>query len=39
VVHDEVEVAVSKRVSLGGLGAFAAVARARAGPVESAAVG
>jgi secretion/DNA translocation related TadE-like protein len=39
VVHDEVEVVVSKRVSLGGLGAVAAVARARAGPVESAAVG
>ena len=35
VVGDEVEVVVSRRVSLGGLGAFAALARARAGPVES----
>jgi len=36
VVGDEVEVVVSRRVSLSGLGAFPAVARARAGPVESA---
>jgi secretion/DNA translocation related TadE-like protein len=36
VVGDEVEVVVSRRVSLGRLGAFPTVARARAGPVESA---
>ena len=36
VAGDEVEVVVSRRVSLGGLGTFASVARARAGPVESA---
>ena len=35
VVGDEVEVVVSRRVSVSGLGAFAAVARARAGPVGS----
>ena len=34
VVGDKVEVVVSRRVSLGGLGTFTAVARARAGPVE-----
>jgi secretion/DNA translocation related TadE-like protein len=34
VVGDEVEVVVSRRLRVGGLGAFAAVARARAGPVE-----
>ena len=39
VVGDEVEVVVSRRVSLGGLGAFTAVARARAGPVEPGAFG
>jgi secretion/DNA translocation related TadE-like protein len=33
VVGDDVEVAVARRVTLGRLGAFAAVARARAGPV------
>jgi secretion/DNA translocation related TadE-like protein len=31
---DDVEVVVSMRVNLGGLGAFTTVARARAGPVE-----
>jgi len=35
VVGDEVEVLVSRRVSVSGLGTFPAVARARAGPVES----
>jgi secretion/DNA translocation related TadE-like protein len=39
VAGDEVEVVVSRRVSLGGLGAFATTARARAGPVEVAASG
>jgi hypothetical protein len=34
VVGDEVEVMVSREVRMGGLGAFATVARARAGPVE-----
>jgi secretion/DNA translocation related TadE-like protein len=34
VVGPDVEVVVSTRVDLGGLGAFTAVARARAGPVE-----
>ena len=34
VVGDEVEVVVSRRVRVSGLGAFAAVARARAGPVS-----
>jgi secretion/DNA translocation related TadE-like protein len=34
VIGDEVEVVVSRRVSVSGLGAFPAVARARAGPVE-----
>jgi secretion/DNA translocation related TadE-like protein len=33
VVGDDVEVAVSRSVTLGGLGALTAVARARAGPV------
>jgi secretion/DNA translocation related TadE-like protein len=36
VVGDEVEIVVSRRVSLGGLGAFPALARARAGPAEPA---
>ena len=39
VVGDEVEVVVSRRVSLGGLGTFTTVARARAGPVEPGAFG
>ena len=39
VVGDKVEVVVSRRVSLGGLGTFTAVARARAGPVEPVASG
>jgi secretion/DNA translocation related TadE-like protein len=34
VVGGEVEVLVSRQISLGGLGAFTTVARARAGPVE-----
>jgi secretion/DNA translocation related TadE-like protein len=34
VVGDDVEVVVATRVNLGGLGAFTAVARARAGPVD-----
>jgi secretion/DNA translocation related TadE-like protein len=34
VVGDEVEVAVSRQVGLGGLSTFSTVARARAGPVE-----
>ena len=34
VVGDEVEIVVSRRVRVGGLAPFAAVARARAGPVE-----
>jgi secretion/DNA translocation related TadE-like protein len=34
VVGDEVEVVVSRQVSLAGLGGYTAVARARAGPVE-----
>ena len=34
VVGDDVEVVVSRRVRVSGLGAFAAVARARAGPVS-----
>ena len=33
IVGDDVEVTVSRQVGLGGLGAFPAVARARAGPV------
>jgi secretion/DNA translocation related TadE-like protein len=34
LVGDDVEVEVSRRLSLGGLGVRSAVARARAGPVE-----
>jgi secretion/DNA translocation related TadE-like protein len=34
VVGEEVEVVVSRRLSVGGVGGFSAVATARAGPVE-----
>jgi secretion/DNA translocation related TadE-like protein len=34
IVGDDVEVTVSRRVILGGIGAFTSVARARAGPVQ-----